>query len=857
MIDSMPLQQKEMLVKIYVALLLNTLSYGFDLSYRVKEAQRPGIYVGDLATDTNLLDKITVKDRSAIWFSQLHQKQSDSNSQLFNISKSGEIYTAQKLDAESLCKYNTPCFEMVDIAVQNQLAFIKILEMKIIIEDVNDNYPEFPTREIVLHFSEADKKGTSKPIQNAIDRDVGVLNSQIKYQLKKQGNEPFILSIVKKVDGSAKLGIVLEQGVDRETKDNYVLQLIAEDEGLPPKSSFLNVKILIEDENDNSPLFNQNIYNVSINSNHQKNIPIVHLTANDLDIDQNGNVSYHFGSKTSKNDQIYFKINEATGEIFLQKSLLQRAKKVYKLFVEATDGGNPPLSSTAIVLVYVINQQNNAPVIDMNFISRSKENNAMVSEAIKVGGFIAFVKVSDEDIGRNSEVSCDLQHEKLQLRSLGKNKYKIVVKNLINRETESSIESTIICEDKGSPPLRTERQFSIQVKDVNDIQPQFTKDTFKFLTYENEEQNFPVGFVNATDEDLGLGGQLSFSLFNERGIILPFKISDFGFISATQSLDRERQDVYKFKVLVRDNGTPSLNNTANVVVEVMDKNDNAPYFTFPSVNPFTLDVHYHPQSNSDITTLRASDRDSHVNSFLRYEILGGNNKQLFTVNPYTGVLSFSRTVYQNDAGSYNLKLAVKDGGTPVLSATTTLSLTLTVSNTTAKMYTAEDTESDNRIHINLMIIIVVAAVIVSVAIVVSVIVCIIHKRNQKENHYGAAQDFVGERRPSGYVCEQDSPKYDVPVAILSDPKQQARNTQSNLIRHVCQPDYNPGQSWKGSSPHIQVQNRTADSRQSLDSGHAGAPPSRVLVDYNDPSTLSGTYFIDLGRRNGKVDQGRF
>ncbi|GAB1604325.1 protocadherin beta-15-like isoform X1 [Argonauta hians] len=848
-----------MIMNIYVGfLLLNAMTSGFDLSYRVKEDQNVGIYVGDLATDTNLLDKIAVKDRTSIWFSQLHQKRSDSNSHLFNISKSGEIYTAQTLDAESLCKYNTVCFKMVDIAVQNQLAFIKILEMKIIIEDVNDNYPEFPTREIVLQFSEADKKGTSKPVPNAIDRDVDVLNSQIKYRLKKQGNEPFMLSIVKKVDGSAKLGIVLEQGVDRETKDNYILQIIAEDQGMPPKSSFLNVKISIEDENDNSPVFDQNIYNVSINNNYQRNLPILHLTANDLDIGNNGNVSYRFGSKTSKNDQIYFKIIEATGEIFLQKNFLQRTKKVYKLFVEATDGGHPPLSSTAIVLVHVVNQQNNAPVIDMNFISRSKENNAMVSEAIKVGGFIAFVKVTDEDVGKNSEVSCDLQHEKLQLRSLGKNKYKIVVKNLINRETESYIESTIFCEDNGSPPMKTERKFSIQVEDVNDIQPQFTKSTFKFLTYENESPNFPVGFVNATDSDLGPGGQLSFYLFNERGIILPFKISGFGFISATQTLDRERQNVYNFKVLVKDNGTPSLNNTANVIIEVMDKNDNPPYFTFPSANPFNLDVHYHPQSKSGITTLRASDRDSHVNSFLRYEIFGGNDKQLFKVNPYTGVLSFSRTVYQNDAGSYNLVLAVKDNGTPVLSATTTLSLSLTVSNTTARMYTAEDTESDNRIHINLMIIIVVAAVIVSVAIVVSIIVCIIHKKNQKENHYGATQDYVGERRPSRYVCEQDSPKYDVPVAILSDPKQQGRNTQSNLIRHVCQPDYNPGQSWKGSSPHIQVQNRTADSRQSLDSGHHVAPSSRLLVDYNDPSTLSGTYFIDLGRRNGKLDQsGKF
>ncbi|GAB1604330.1 protocadherin beta-2-like [Argonauta hians] len=786
-----------------------TLSLCVNLTYYVKDGQHSNSFVANIAADAQLWDNNLNKYKNFIWFSQLPGEKSDS-SQLFNVTKTGELYTTKTLDAEVLCKYNTECFRMVDVAIHQKEYFLKVLEIKIVIQDVNEHQPEFPSENIHLEFSEGDREGMMKAIQNAIDKDFGLQYSQITYLLRNNNSNLFKLSVSKNMDGTSKLGIVLQEKLDREIKDSYQLQVIAKDGGHPPREGVLNIHISVRDENDNSPIFSQSIYNVSIKNGYRKSIPIVTLSATDADSGKNGEIIYQFSTKTPENARRYFKLNETSGEIWIVKKLPTGSKNTYKLFVKAKDKGNPSLSSVALVLVNVNSGENNPPEIDVSFITKSRGNEPSISEGVKVNSFIAYVKVSDNDVGRNGEVSCYLHHENLQLKSLGKKKYKLIIKKTIDRETKNSMEFTISCEDKGSPPLKTEEQFFLRVDDVNDIQPEFIKDVFKFFTYENEEGNFPIGFINATDRDLGPGGTLSYYLENSEQTH-SFKISHLGFISTIQPLDRERQEIYKFKVFVKDNGIPPLENEANVVVEVMDKNDNAPYFAFPSVNPFNLDVHYHPQSKSDITTLRASDRDSHVNSFLRYEIFGGNDKQLFKVNPYTGVLSFSRTVYQNDAGSYNLVLAVKDNGTPVLSATTTLSLSLTVSNTTARMYTAEDTESDNRIHINLMIIIVVAAVIVSVAIVISVIVCLFHKRNAKENHYGASQDYVGERRPSGYICEQGSPKYDVPVGILSE--QKVRNSQGSLLRRDPHSIYKPGQSWKGSSSGVPFQSITPESYQ--------------------------------------------
>ncbi|CAI9732425.1 putative protocadherin beta-18 [Octopus vulgaris] len=610
------------------------------------------------------------------------------------------------------------------------------------IDDVNDNYPVFPNNEFQIQFDENVLAGTKEIIPNAIDNDVSIQNSKISYQLVENEDTSFKLFVSKKTDGSQLLQLNLEGNLDRETKSIYNLQLIATDGGSPPKEGILDIKILVGDKNDNFPVFSPNIYNVTLNDTHQMRKPILRLLATDLDEGENGKISYIFSAKTPNKIKQCFKLYKTTGEMFITNEF--QFGKMYKITVEARDSGKIPMSSTAIVLVNGVTHRNNPPNIDVMFLLKSTGNTILISEAIRVGRYVAYVKVTDNDSGENGQVNCHLQNRYLQLISMSEKKYKVVVKSEIDRESEKSFNFTIKCQDNGSSPLKVEKQFSVLVTDINDVQPQFSQDIFKFLTYENEHKDFPVGYVNATDPDIGDGGQLTYSLLSDGKDILPFQISDVGFISTTESLDREEKNLYEFKVLVKDKGTPSLEKKANVVVEVMDLNDNAPYFSFPNVDPFSLKVHYHPHSDHDITVVRASDRDSQHNAFLTYEILRGNEKHLFQMNHHSGVLSFSRSLYQNDAGYYELELGVKDSGSPVLSSTTTLSLTLTVSNSTSKIFKTPSkttTESSNGLQLNVMIVIVIGAVIVSVVIVISISICIVHRLKQTDNNYESRSMF--------------------------------------------------------------------------------------------------------------------
>ena len=734
---------------LVLSLSIISTSLSIDLTYIMEEGKTPGTYIGNIAADSKVMDNVAFKDQKLIKFRQLQQDVVE-QSQLFKVSeKTGKLYTAETLDAEELCKYKKECFQMLDVAVQKGTSSIKILEVKIIIQDVNDHQPEFPHKQVNIEFDEGDGIGMKKSIPNAIDKDIGVINSQISYELKKYKDEPFSLFVSKNIDGTSKLDISLEKRLDREVKDSYMIKVIAKDGGSPPKQSVLFVYISVSDINDNIPIFSQKVYNISIKNEPSETIPIFTLSAKDLDLGLNGKIFYHLTSKTSEVIKSHFLINKENGKIFLVKELPLRYEMEHKLYVKATDGGRPSLNSIAMVLVNIINQQNNPPIIKINFASPSKKNTVNISEDIKLGSFIAYVKVTDNDPEQNGEVICNLYHDKFQLQNLGTKKYEVTLKNPLDREKEEHHDVVISCQDKGSPPLHSNSKFSIQVMDINDVEPKFTKDTFKFLIDENQNSRVTVGYINATDPDLGAGGKLTYSLITNNKHFLPFKISTNGLLSAIMSLDHEFQDTYEFQVFVKDNGTPSLNNTVNVIVEVTDKNDNAPYFTFPSVKPYNLDVTYYPHHTKNITQIKAADSDSQENAFLKYEIIRGNDKQMFSMNQYSGLLGFNRQLSPENAGSYQLDIVVKDSGSPVLSATTTLFLTLTISNKTSQILNIVEIESEEKVHLNMVIIITMIAVTIAVFITASLSICIIRCNGQSNVAY--AQAFDPSNR---YACEQ-------------------------------------------------------------------------------------------------------
>ena len=130
-----------------------------------------------------------------------------------------------------------------------------------------------------------------------------------------------LLYLFPSVDGSSQLAIKLEDKLDRETKDLYEIQVIAKNKQPPNKESVLNIEITVIYVNDNSPIFSEHVYNVTIKNKPDAALPVTTLSVKDLDLGKNGKIVYSFSSKTSDIAKDHFDLKSETGEIFLVKKL--------------------------------------------------------------------------------------------------------------------------------------------------------------------------------------------------------------------------------------------------------------------------------------------------------------------------------------------------------------------------------------------------------------------------------------------------------------------------------------------------------------------------------------------------------
>lgn len=138
---------------------------------------------------------------------------------------------------------------------------------------------------------------------------------------------------------------------DREKKASYTFQVIASDGGLyGPREQSVRVDIILDDVNDNAPVFEQVPFRVNISQNHGLGQYVLQVSAKDADQGSNGEVMYNLAEES-----IYFDIDSFSGVIVTRRVLDAAAVKLHHLEVRAVDKGQPPLTATGLVEIRVGN----------------------------------------------------------------------------------------------------------------------------------------------------------------------------------------------------------------------------------------------------------------------------------------------------------------------------------------------------------------------------------------------------------------------------------------------------------------------------------------------------------------------
>ncbi|XP_028975067.2 protocadherin alpha-3 isoform X12 [Esox lucius] len=306
----------------------------------------------------------------------------------------GEIRVKAQLDFEDTEIYKLS----VQASDKGQPPWADECRVIIKILDANDNKPDIEVTSLYNMVSEDSKPGTVISLISVNDKDSG-LNGKVICSLS--GDVPFEL---KPSFQDNMYSLVTNQRLDREFVSHYDVTITATDCGQPPLFTFKNMSFQISDVNDNSPEFSQNPIQLYLFENNAPGASIFSVSASDKDLNENAVISYHIiRGEGSQNDMSSFlNINSDTGDMFALKSFDFETLKTFTFQVVATDSGTPPLSSNVTVNVFILDQNDNAPVILYPVSANgSAEGVEEIPRNVNAGHLVTKVRAYDADIGYN------------------------------------------------------------------------------------------------------------------------------------------------------------------------------------------------------------------------------------------------------------------------------------------------------------------------------------------------------------------------------------------------------------------------------------------------------------------------
>ncbi|XP_048775622.2 protocadherin-9-like [Ostrea edulis] len=562
----------------------------------------------------------------------------------------------ERLDREKIDKYIFQIFAKDGGTERNTGK----LQVDINVLDDNDNPPVFSESIYNLTVSEDTQPGTTILTVTAFDKDIG-MNGEVEYHISQQAFSD-IFSI------NSKTGdISLLKKLEYNQKKVYSFVIEARDKGTMPNYSQVKVNIQVEavrNDSNNPPVIKLHMISgsngvVPISELINLNAVVAYISVEDSDTGNNGNVACTISSS-------YFGIQALSSKgfkVIVLKLLDRESVSQHTITVICRDFGTPPLQSSKTFHVIVLDENDNTPTFDQPvYLVTMRENNP-------IGEALTQVSALDKDTGLNSWIQYVLQNDAGSQFGIDNSTGIIYATKVLDRETRSDYEFRVLAVDSGYPPRTGSAFVIINVTDVNDNRPIFSKSLFTFEVSEGRNPYTPIGRVKAYDPDVGLNAFVQYYMLAQ-DINVPFQVLRNGTVITSTSLDRELRSQYNFMVYARDSGNPSLNSSANVTVYVMDANDNAPTILFPNKMNNTVSS---TVTSLPITKIVAVDIDDGINGQLTYFLMNEDDKNMFNINSQTGELYF-KSNFHFTTEQFRLMICVRDSGLPVKHVCTQLNV---------------------------------------------------------------------------------------------------------------------------------------------------------------------------------------
>ena len=538
----------------------------------------------------------------------------------------------------------------------------------ITVTDVNDNTPTF-VGDYTSSVSEHSARGTLVDTVLATDADSGT-NGEVIYSIVG-GNSQGLFAI-DRIDGH----VTTAGDIDREEVTSFELRVRARDRGSPRLSSFTTVIVTVVDINDNSPVFNPDVYMASVREDLSANSQVFTVFATDSDEPGNPNSEIVY-SIVGGNTGSVFAI-DSSGVVTTTGMLNHEETQSYALLIQAADQGTPQMFDTATATVTVVNV-NEAPP------SLSGNQTVNVSEAAPINFPVANFSAIDPDFMPVSiNISSGNEEGKFTINSNGV----ISLAASLDFETTRIYLLGVVASDG----QQSDQAFLlVNVIDENEFAPEFGG-PFNFQIEEERASGVLVGSVHATDRDgSSPNNEILYSTTHNSFQNYFTLDSSTGEIRTAAILNREElTDVFpvpssslSVTIFARDGGSPAKQDTTTITITLVDINDNTPEFADTEYTTSLLEN----QPSQIILTLSASDLDLGSNGDIDYS---------FTVIPLSGSSLFR--IESNEISttggldceleaSYSFTIVATDRGNPPLNASVAGTLNLLDQNDNNPIFT--------------------------------------------------------------------------------------------------------------------------------------------------------------------------
>ena len=380
--------------------------------------------------------------------------------------------------------------------------------------------------------------------------------------------------------------------LDYEQTQFYILNIQASLVGpLGPDMAVATVIVNVDNVNDNAPVITIPLSAIYVTEHAPVSTVVANFTCADADKGIYGATQFSIIDGNTGNA---FSIS-SSGELQVYGSIVYEATQLFNLVLLCADGGTPPLQANTTVPIIVIPLNDNPPRFNMSTYRFQISEGSVPPASI---GNAVVATDADSPPYNNLWYTILSGNTAPPTFTIGPTSGQLILIRALAYKVVQSYQLVVQAQDGGGlsdpgyPVLTGNAMVIVEVTPANLHRPQFSQAIYSGtiqLNANNAGDQVLGVQVNCTDQDSGLDAQTSISITGGNAGNV-FNITQTGYVYVqTNLLSSQANPSYTLTVTCRDMGTPSLNNSALVIVGVTGGSLFAPQFNQSIYNFTALD----------------------------------------------------------------------------------------------------------------------------------------------------------------------------------------------------------------------------------------------------------------------------